>query len=81
MRIYIKNRIKRIILSFICFVLIIVTIGLAVGLTRSSSAAGTTRVSVALNNIGILNINQGRISGGCGSVFDNISATAFENQV
>ena len=81
MGIFINIRKRKITLTCICFLLIILTIGLAVGLTRSSSASGTTKVSVGLNNIGILNINQGRMSGGCGSIFDNIDATVFENQV
>jgi hypothetical protein len=94
---YVRNRKKKITFSCACFIVIVLTIGLSVGLTRNNSSSsssssggggggstllvGTTEASVGLNKLGILNINQGRITGGCTADFNNIDATTFENQV
>ena len=97
---YVRNRKKKITFSCACFIVIVLTIGLSVGLTRNNSSSssssggggggggggstllvGTTEASVGLNKLGILNINQGRITGGCTVDFNNIDAITFENQV
>jgi len=96
---YVRNRKKKITFSCACFIAIVLTIGLSVGLTRNNSSSsssssggggggggstllvGTTEASVGLNKLGILNINQGRITGGCTADLNNINATTFENQV
>ena len=87
---------KKKLISIICLLvglsIVILTIGLAVGLTVNKSSTstgsgggptllvGTTRASVTLNNVGILINNQGRLTGGCPDLI-NVVGTSFENSV